>query len=124
MQQRRTINEFIKAIEDSNGIAAIAANMLGISRTALYKRINRNKKLEEALKIARATNIDYAESKLIKHMNKPDMDAVSLSAVKYFLSTKGKDRGYYTKIETDKNINKPLVISYNLKRANDEKQTN
>ena len=124
MQQRRTFEDFANAIKEANGIVAIAAKMLGVSRSAFYKRIDKSKKLEAILIEARETNLDFAESKLIKHMNKPDMDAVSLGAVKYFLSTMGKDRGYYTKVETNKNINKPLHLEYHLNTAKNAKKIN
>lgn len=87
-----SLSQCIKAINKANGIVAIAADSLNITREALHKRIQRNQKLKDALNSARERNIDYAESKLLKQMN-----ADYWPAIKYFLSTQGKKRGYTIK---------------------------
>lgn len=44
--------------------------------------------------------IDYAESKLVEHIQNDDIQALI-----FFLRTKGKKRGYVEKTESDVNVN-------------------
>lgn len=73
---------------------------IGCTRSAFYKWIEKDHKLAEMIDEAKEAIIDFAESKLIEHIN--DGDVTSLI---FFLKTKGKKRGYVEKIEQDLNIN-------------------
>lgn len=115
--------DVINAIFDAHGIISVAAQNLGITRDALNKRKKSNKRIAAAVDSAREKTRDFAESKIINHMNSEN-ELVSLSATKYYLSTQCKNRGYYTKVETEKNVNKPLIINYVRKTINDETKTN
>lgn len=121
---RIDINKNIQAIKASHGIISLAARKMGISRDAMNKRIERSVTLTKALEEAREVNIDEMESELYKMAKKKKQDNIKLGAVKYYLSTQGKQRGYFTKIETDEKINKPLIINYVRKTINDETKDN
>ena len=83
-----------KALQQKKGIVSDAAKILGISATALHRRIQRNKSLQVVKWEARESIIDMAESGLITNLRtkKP-------WAIKYTLSTLGKSRGYVERQE-------------------------
>lgn len=62
----------IEALRGNYGIILAAAKSLDISRNALYKRINRNEKLEKVPEESREQIVDIAEAKLIKRMSEGD----------------------------------------------------
>ena len=86
------INIVKKAIVQANGIVSLAAQNLKISREALHRRIQRNKSLQETLQQAREKNIDFMESRTLK-LAAEDF----WPAIRYYLSTQGKHRGYTIK---------------------------
>lgn len=73
---------------------------LGISRKTFYDWRNTRKGLSDALDEVDESVLDYAESKLVEHINNNDLQALI-----FFLRTKGKKRGYVEKTESDVNIN-------------------
>lgn len=73
---------------------------LNMTRYTFYKWKEKSKKLNDMLKEADESVIDFAESKLMEHIN--DGDVTSLI---FFLKTKGKKRGYVERVENDVNIN-------------------
>ncbi len=100
------IKEVEQALITARGIVTVAAQNLGISRTALHRRIQRNKKLQKTKLQARETVIDLAEVKLYNAIN-----SGKEWAIKYALSRLGKSRGYTERIETiDKTPDKKQVI--------------
>ena len=73
---------------------------LGISRKTFYEWREKKKKLAEALEEVDESILDWAENKLIQHIEDNDLQALI-----FFLKTKGKKRGYVEKTESDVNIN-------------------
>ncbi len=73
---------------------------LGISRKTFYEWREKKKKLAEVLDEVDESILDFAESKLVEHINNNDLQALI-----FFLRTKGKKRGYVEKTESDVNIN-------------------
>lgn len=73
---------------------------LNMTRYTFYKWKEKSKKLSDMLKEADEAMLDFAESKLMEHIN--DGDVTSLI---FFLKTKGKKRGYVERVENDVNIN-------------------
>lgn len=73
---------------------------LGIARKTFYEWREKRKKLAEALDAADESILDFAESKLVEHIQNNDVTALI-----FFLRTKGKKRGYVEKTETDVNLN-------------------
>ena len=73
---------------------------LGISRQTFYTRKNTDAELRERLEEAEEAIIDFAESKLVESIGDGD-----LTAIIFFLKTKGKKRGYVEKVENDVSIN-------------------
>ena len=89
------IKEVKRELRRAKGIVSVAATNLGISPTALHRRIHRNKSLQLVKWEAREGIIDMAEAKLFKLINGDDF-----RAIKYTLSTLGKSRGYVERVES------------------------
>lgn len=97
---RLTDKKIMDAIDKANGVISVVADHLGVTRKAIYDKINKNDKLKEWLYHVRERTIDFAEVNIQKHMKSKD-PWLSFSATKYYLSTMGKSRGFTTKIEKD-----------------------
>jgi len=84
-----------EALEKSGGLVAPASQMLGMTRSGLYKRLSNNPDLQEARKEATEIVADMAEYKLIQGIKEGQPWAVL-----FYLKTRCKDRGYTEKTET------------------------
>lgn len=96
-----------------NITAACAA--LNITRQTFYSRKAKSKKLQELVDEADESLLDFAESKLVEHIN--DGDVTSLI---FFLKTKGKKRGYVERSEHELNANPFLELMQSLPDEDDE----
>jgi predicted transcriptional regulator len=81
--------EVAEAVRQAGGRLATAAELLKCSQPAVRRYIERFPEVREAFEEERAVVIDTVESKLIEAVERGD-----LRAVKFVLSTLGKDRGY------------------------------
>jgi len=86
---RITDAQIAEALRKSNGYISYAAKMLGVSHTAVSKRIRKSEKLQEVLEEKRAEMIEFAESKLFELVEKGDTRAII-----FVLKTLGKDLGW------------------------------
>ena len=94
------IEKIIEIYEKKGCNITATCTALGISRKTFYEWKEKKKKLAEGLEAAEEAIIDFAESKLVEHINNDDVQALI-----FFLRTKGKKRGYVEKTESDVNIN-------------------
>jgi len=94
------IENIIEIYEKKGCNITATCTALGISRKTFYEWKEKKKKLAEGLEAAEEAIIDFAESKLVEHINNDDVQALI-----FFLRTKGKKRGYVEKVESDVNIN-------------------
>jgi hypothetical protein len=87
--------ELLLALEKTMGVVTPACKMVGISRMAFYKYLNKDqdfkKRVEEITEVAK----DFAETKLYTLIANG-----SESAVFFYLKCKAKDRGYIEKVIT------------------------
>lgn len=90
------VDEIKKALIKSKGLISPAARSLGVARQTLYRRIKNNKSLKKTVNSEREELKDFTESILLKLIKKEDF-----RAVKYFLSTQAKDRGYIERLQTE-----------------------
>lgn len=99
----------IEALEASAGIISAAAKMLGVRRESLSRRISGNKELQEALKVIEEMTLDLAEGELLKAMH-----GGNLTAIIFYLKTKGARRGYAEKRDVfgdvDVNVHEPAGL--------------
>ena len=96
MTREISATQYQEAIVAAHGILSSAARRLGCSRTAIHKACKRHPTVQKALDEARDEILDLAESRLFEAVN-----AGSLPAVMFMLSTIGRDRGYVTRQEVD-----------------------
>jgi len=84
-----------EALHRKQGLVYLAAKELGCAPSTIYRRAKEIKAVQEAIDTSRGQIIDLAENRLYK--------AIELGepwAVKYILSTIGKNRGYVERIES------------------------
>ena len=83
-----------KAIRDASGILAGAARRLKCSRSTVSRYVRLHPCCRQARDEAREALLDLAEDKLAKHVRDGE-----LGAIKFFLKTQGRDRGYVERQE-------------------------
>ena len=99
MGSHLTAEAVIAALVETKGLVASAARKLGCKRQTIYNWAKRNKQVRETIDAQRAQFVDAAELALMTAVAKGEP-----WAVKFTLSTLGKDRGYVQRQEqTDKN---------------------
>jgi hypothetical protein len=97
MKKRKpTLKEIVTIYQKKGCNITSSCEALGIDRKTFYNWRNKNAKLDEALKDAEDSILDFAESKLIEHIN--DGDTTCLI---FMLKTKGKNRGYVERHEQE-----------------------
>lgn len=89
MAKKITKNDFKEAITNTFGCITTIAKRLQVSRTGLYKFLDRNPELKSLIEDEKEFLLDVAESKLFEKVINGD-----LSAIKYLLDNKGRGRGY------------------------------
>ena len=94
-KERFTTREIIAALLEARGVKAQAARLLGCNRNTVERYISLYPTVQEAYAIARAELVDLAESKLVDQL-----EAGEWPAIRYTLSTLGKDRGYVERSES------------------------
>jgi hypothetical protein len=89
-----------KAILKCNGNVAEIAKDLNYNYSNVYNFLKKTKNptIKRVLEQSKEIILDVAESKLIEHINSID-PRISLDAVKFVLSTLGKNRGFTNKQE-------------------------
>ena len=101
-----TEQQILEAIKGSYGIISNIANKLGCEWHTAKRHIEAYPSCIEAIKAEEETGIDNAENKMYDLINSADPQMI-----RYFLSTKGKRRGYTEKQEIEMTGDKlPLKI--------------
>lgn len=112
--------DFITAIRGSGGIITTICRRMGCSYNTAAKYISKHPKVREAYEQECESILDMAEGVLIKNIQNAaklaDTEAiVDTSDVKWYLSRKGKQRGYFERADVN-NTN----FDYDLSRLTDE----
>lgn len=100
MVRRIKDEEIAKVYEKKLCNISATCSALGINRLTFYRRREKSKTLQKLLEEAEESLLDWAETKLISHIEDGD-----ITTLLFFLKTKGKKRGYVEKVENDVNIN-------------------
>jgi hypothetical protein len=125
MEDKHT--QFLEALKRKNGNITAACEAVRVSRMAYYRWLE-NTEFAEAVNDLYESLLDNAESKLHELINGVTVERETgedvkiytkppdFNAIKYYLSTKGKKRGYVEKVESE-NVNKndntiKIVIDY------------
>jgi hypothetical protein len=100
-RQERFLNHF----SEGKGIISYACQNTGITRACYYKWMENDPKFKEKCEEINEEVIDTVESKLLSAINNGD-----LTAIIFYLKTKGKKRGYVERVEQDVTINPFLEL--------------
>ena len=90
----------LKALEKSLGIVSTACVSIGISRTTYYKYYNEDKEFKQSVDSIGDIALDCAESQLFELIKEKNVTAII-----FYLKTKGKKRGYIEKQDVNQNSN-------------------
>jgi hypothetical protein len=88
------IDALERAIWDAYGVVTRAAELAGIPRDGLNRRVRKSARLQAAVKAGRERLIDKAETGLVAAIDKREPWAITLA-----LKTLGKSRGYVERQE-------------------------
>jgi hypothetical protein len=114
MQQKQHIKKekFIEALEQSMGIISHAAKKIGVDRTTPYRWMREDdeykKRVEEVLNVP----LDFVESKLFEAINHNN-----ITAIIFYLKTKGKHRGYVERHELTGIDDKDIKVEIEVLRT-------
>ncbi len=86
--------DFVKALKNKSGNISSACEAVSIGRTTFYDWCKKDQKFLAEVEAASEALIDFAESKLIEKINDGNITAIT-----FFLKTKGRRRGYDEKQE-------------------------
>nr|DAI47252.1 MAG TPA: Sf6 terminase small subunit gp1, octamer, DNA-binding, CAPS buffer.65A [Caudoviricetes sp.] len=100
MKNNITIEKIAEVYKKKGCNITATCAALNISRRTFYQKKEKSKSLQDLLAEADESMLDFAESKLIEHINNNDTTCLI-----FFLKTKGKKRGYVERTEHDVNAN-------------------
>lgn len=89
-----TAQQMIDALTEARGLISFAARKLGCHSNTVRNYIARHPTVAAAVYEAREAMKDVAEAKLVQSIHEGEA-----WAVKYYLSTQAKDRGYVERVE-------------------------
>jgi len=100
-----TKQKIIEAIPKTHGVKKYLAEKLGVDRMTLYRYLKKYPSLESEIQEHLEAITDIAEFNLIENIKKGNS-----WAVRYWLSTRGKHRGYSTRSESTFNSTYPMQV--------------
>jgi transposase-like protein len=123
----------IEALQRTGGVIAAAARLIGCSRNTVMRYIEQYDEVREVYDQENEVNLDDAESTLIDYvrgtatwdlegrpLQKPIDEKTRLDALKFYLRTKGRQRGYGDRQDIDVTSGgKPLVAAWPEKARED-----
>jgi hypothetical protein len=112
-RRNHTDQEYLDAIIEARGNRGIVAKLLGLKPNSVYARLANNQELYDACYFAREELKDIAETKLFELVEQGDFQAI-----KFYLNSQGKDRGYGEKLELTADVS--LAPKYDLSRLSSE----
>jgi hypothetical protein len=83
----------VKALEETLGVLTPALKQVGVSRSQHYKWMSNDSSYADAVSEINELAKDFVETKLHKQIQEGDVSAIS-----FYLKTKGQDRGYTDKV--------------------------
>lgn len=104
-KRQNTAKKIIAAIKESKGLLTLAARKAGISYITVWRYTQDFPSVKQAVEEAKETMTDFAEGKLFEKISKGD-----ITAIIFYLKTKGKSRGYIERHEVGGEGNQPITI--------------
>lgn len=95
-QQERRKKKFLKALEEGSGIQAYALQACHLSRTTVNKWKHSDEEFAQQCQDIEDNCIDRVEAKLLEQINDGN-----ITAIIFYLKTKGKKHGYVETIENN-----------------------
>ena len=89
-----TIEQIEEALRATGGFISQAADKLGVTQSAISKRVKRSPELKETLDEIVETKLDFTESKLMGLIEESHP-----ASIYFYLKCKGKHRGYVERNE-------------------------
>ena len=96
---------FLKAFEAKAGNISQACKSANVNRSFYYTNYKENADFKEAVDDITEGLVDFAESCLLQEMRDRN-----ITAIIFYLKTKGKKRGYVERQEIEHEMNEPLRI--------------
>ena len=93
--QRRK-SKLLKALAESKGIVAYACEAAGVSRNTYYEWLKNDDDFKQKAEEITEATLDRVEAKLLEAINEDN-----LTAIIFYLKTKGRNRGYVERIENE-----------------------
>ena len=106
-KKRFTQDEIAKALKAGGGLYTSAARKLGCSGQTISNYIKRSPKLQKFEREIVDENLDLAESQLLAAIKEGH-----ISAIIFYLKTKGKHRGYTERHELTGQNNEAITVDY------------
>ena len=100
MRKAHLKKAFLQHFKNGKGIVSYACEMTGITRETYRQWKLKDPKFKESCEEVAETTLDIVESKLLKKINEED-----LTAIIFYLKTKGKHRGYVERVEINVSVN-------------------
>lgn len=104
--------KFLKVLDEHLGVISYACVQAGVPRRTVYDWMNQDTEFQQAVKDIDHKQLDFVERKLIENINKNDTRAIV-----FYLSTKGRKRGYSTRVELVTPDDKPLKAEVRVDHA-------
>ena len=79
----------VQALEKSLGVVSVACDMVGIARQTHYTWLNEDEEYSIRVKDVANRTLDFVETALFGQVDKGN-----ISAIIFYLKTKGRERGY------------------------------
>jgi len=91
---RHTKNNLINALEKSMGVVTTACKKVGIHRSTFYEYYNNDEEFRQSVDDIGNVALDFTESKMFEQIQEGNTQLI-----KFYLSTRGKKRGYVERQE-------------------------
>jgi hypothetical protein len=113
-----TAQRIIKALGESNGLLTLAARKAGVSYTTVNRYARDFSSVQEAVREAKESMLDYTEGKLYTAIKEGN-----LTAIIFYLKTQGKGRGYIERHEHTGEGGQPMKAEIVVASENAKKLT-
>ncbi len=101
---------FLLELENQLGVITYAAKKCGINRRLIYDWRNEDPEFDRAVREVDDVQVDFVERKLIENIQDKDTRAIT-----FYLATKGRNRGYTTRVEVTGVRDQPLQVENTVK---------
>jgi len=108
--KEQTARRIIEALKESRGLLTDAAKRAGVSYSTVWQYAHNYPSVKQAVEEAKEGMLDLAESKLFHAINNGNMTAII-----FFLKTKGKERGYVERSEHTGENGLPIQVEVNAR---------